>query len=765
MVPVLEARLRAAWPKATVTFPDQPVADIPDHLHLSGMCLTQKRHAMFSLDYEGKLAPLRGLLGLSTDILPGEMAVLGSVNRGYNQLAWEEEGKKAFKTLQQGKMPAGTINTNPLGLLGRILAFFIRELLDVVQEFVTEGKGKNGEGQTNQFINTEAVMLLNTIKDTTKRKPTMPVVQSWLYAFAASGDQERANQLCKAVTGTVQELSGDNYMEIKPLKKPEKELQQSLLGNVPVIRLNGNILSVEEAGQFGQVPGEEFLEVFPAVQAIRHKESFTPSILYREDGIPFCYTVERGVKRQVNLPADDHDLLCTHHIGYGPPGCGKTLGFMSNMAVGFLKNGYSAFVVDAADGEAIDYVRDAIPDSVPDDHIIDLDLSNIKWPIAMGWTEMACRNMGDEIEQRRVANQVTAHLVEFITRLGVGTMRERMENYLSAAGKAVMGNPNNSILEVILALTAPVYLDQLLKSPEVLSQPNIHETLYRLHTTDETNKANITGPILNRLNVILSNQFLANLFLQRPKLDVAGRPMVDFRKWADGDELGPYFVGIRLDKDMLTPSGVRKLAPFVIQKLWLAILTRTPVPKNERRPCAFIMDEPHQYMTGSDLWVQMAVEARKYRLKLCWLAHGPHQFDTHLQEALEEAGCQYTVWKNSEKAYRALANHLAPFTAKDLTTLPKRGVAISKLAVSNIEDVPAFLGQMLLPPPKVKDRSARRLECSQLFGREVGVVEQDIYDRNQIRFAELESYGDSEGPEIDLAEREKPKKKRRKKAG
>jgi hypothetical protein len=88
-----------------------------------------------------------------------------------------------------------------------------------------------------------------------------------------------------------------------------------------------------------------------------------------------------------------------------------------------------------------------------------------------------------------------------------------MESYLTAAGKAVLGRPENGLLEVILALTSESYREKLLT--DGISNSQAVDTLKTLQDAGEGMQQQIVGPILNRLNLLLGNEAMANCLLQR----------------------------------------------------------------------------------------------------------------------------------------------------------------------------------------------------------------------------------------------------------
>jgi len=291
-----------------------------------------------------------------------------------------------------------------------------------------------------------------------------------------------------------------------------------------------------------------------------------------------------------------------------------------------------------------------------------------------------------------------------------------MESYLSAAGKAVLSDPANGLLEVILCLTSPQYRDRLLARG--IANMQAAETLKSLNSESEGMQRSITNPILNRLNMVLGNEAMANCLLQRCK-------------WLDGDEQGPYFIGLRVPKDELLDIATDRLVAYLIAKVWLSVLSRYDTPEEARRPAVMVMDEPHQFMSSKDLWSDMVREARKWRLKLYWSAHNFRDFKD-LTKTMKDAGCQYSVFRSSKETYKDLLEELHPFTMEDLLRIPDRYYAVNKLVLPNTQNTPAFLAAMAPPPARVRDRSYRRGECSRKYGRHIEDVEKDIWERRNL---------------------------------
>lgn len=160
------------------------------------------------------------------------------------------------------------------------------------------------------------------------------------------------------------------------------------------------------------------------------------------------------------------------------------------------------------------------------------------------------------------------------------------------------------------------------------------------NATSESDRQAIIRPIQTRISMLMDEERIADHTLQPDRTDENGKPLISFRKWADGDKF-PYFVGIRIPKDFFLETGTDALATFVISKLWLAILSRYDIPKDQRRPCVFIQDEPHQFPSALELYRSVVRESRKWRLKLMWLGHTLEDFKDIIEQ-VRAAGCQYS---------------------------------------------------------------------------------------------------------------------------
>ena len=436
------------------------------------------------------------------------------------------------------------------------------------------------------------------------------------------------------------------------------------------------------------------------------------------------------------MPINDHDELCLLEMVIGGLGSGKSLGKGAGKAVDAIRNGFSAFVIDVADGDMANTVRDSLPRYFPDDHLIDLDFGNRKYCFPLNWNESAKQldniDFADEL-----SNQLTSYFEKFADEAG-----DRTNRYIKAAGKVVFANPNNTILEVILMLCSKAFRKEALKG---INNPRLIDMWRDFDTMSDGMRASIVAPILNRIDNFTGSRYLANCIFQKPK---TGDNILDFRKFADGDKY-PYCVILRCPKSILR-KNCDPLVTFLIAKIWLSILTRIDLVISARKPCFTIMDEPHQFLGSAkggieSTWGEMIAESRKWRLGQTFMFHDMGQIPNELLKLMKSAMPHYHIYSSSKETYKALAEEIAPFTVEEAMEMPTHH-AIN--IIRSHKEYHKFMAKMAEPPIDVKnipykswryeyvDRSKRTTECLEQFGRLREEVEIDIYEREKVLYQE-----------------------------
>jgi hypothetical protein len=524
-----------------------------------------------------------------------------------------------------------------------------------------------------------------------------------------------------------------------------------------------NLMSHKEVGKIFQVPGLELQTLFPEAVGVKSRELTLPDKLFDDSGIPLGIVMVKGKPKMAYMPTDNKDILCRPHMVFGQQGCGKTLGFGANTALEMIKRGYSVFYMDFADGNAIDCIRDALPEDYPDYKCLDLDWGNTHYPIPCDVSDVASRAFSlnpeevDELDALEMGDNITDFIINFVNTMNADgeSFSQRMENLTSAAGRATLVNPNNGLMDMIMVLrnseTRKKFMEQIKDS-----QPDVYDTLKSL---EDSNRIQESIPsVMDRLIVLFKKGSLSRIFLQPPKIDENGRPLLDYRHIQDNTDGGyGWFVGIRIPSAVLKKEATAYIASFQFSKIWLACKTRCiDIPdKDDRHPFALIVDEPHVFAKYcASIFEEASVEARKYRCKLIWLMHTPSQFNTGSriregQDTLSKViagGCNISAYftKNT-RDYETFALQMDPYEPSEIhKELAIQGEAINDIDITMGHRIGAFKAIMLNEPGKPKhpfitfkkDRSYRREECSKQFGRWWKEVNDMIVQKRRVMDAE-----------------------------
>ncbi len=402
----------------------------------------------------------------------------------------------------------------------------------------------------------------------------------------------------------------------------------------------------------------------------------------------------------------------------GGMGSGKSTA-VANFALGAINAGFSVFVHDVADGRMCDEIRDGLPVGFPDDHIIDLDFGDDSRPIPLDWADTASRATGS------VANRLSAELAGFLERFSEEA-GGRTRRWLKKAAQAIYTRRDATLLDNLLMLTSDAFRTEILQD---VKSPIVRDAWDGFSQMSQAMRNQIAQPVLNRLDYLLDDELLKNILCQPPLLNNYGRPIIDFRRWADGDEEGPYCVLLRIPKAVLGEAATDAIMTFLNVKEWLAILTRQDQPISCRRPCFACYDEPHQFPSITARAKEQVVEARKWRFGLVWAFHSWAQIDKSLASILKAAGPHYMLFQSSKEAWQGLAEEIAPYTIEEALELP-RYHAIAKVNAGG-SPVPPFILKASRPAPKVKSRERVKQSCAYRYGRPLEKVESFILERER----------------------------------
>lgn len=583
-----------------------------------------------------------------------------------------------------------------------------QEVLNIVEELVTD------QPVNRPFEPAPTSRILRQIPHpNTLDKARQPGFSAWIRVAAQSADPDRRRLLARSLSAAFSELAGDNELEAVQ-GQPKVAGVQLRQRYAPLWTHDPTILCADELARLLQLPPASLQVEYPRIESSEHRAAGQlPAALTQHDGLVLGSVTRKGQTIDIRWPVGDFDELCLPRVVIGGMGSGKTV-YAATLAIDAVNQGYSVFAVDVADGQLCDRIRDGVQDS---ERLRILDFGARGWPIGLDWQEAT--------RSGAAANRLAAECASFFSRW-VDETGGRTRRWLRAAAKAAYARPGCTLLDVVLMLISDAYRAEVMPR---ISDPLLAETWRGYHAMSPGSQSAIYGPVLSRLDYLLDDDALRNILCQPACREV------DFRQWADSG----CAVLLRVPKSVLGDSATDALVAFLLRKLWLAILTRQDVSPDRRRPCFVILDEPHQYMTGSEeLWREMTVEARKWRLGLVWLFHSfAGQFPRQLRSTIEAAGPHYMLLATSRESYEELQAEISPWTVEEALQIP-RYHALCRVRAGG-QAVPAFLARLPVPASPVADRSLLEAAHRRRFGRPVAQVEAEILAREQVVYQSVMS--------------------------
>ncbi|MCW7999536.1 ATP-binding protein [Clostridium sp. cpc1] len=704
---LVKNELNVCYPKATFKFKNTYRADKKEGIlnfikedHMIEVNAAEEfeldQHSFLSLKTDLRSEyPLNSLLETSKILKDGEKVLIQyilapeepSLNLDFEEAIKEFNSEKRIKSKYK-------LDKEKIIKSGFKLAYgCVAEVMDLASLFFTNEEFERID--LDELDNN--VLVRNGLSQQTKDKTSSVYYDT---SIRIATNSERSELLLKLFKRGFNLLEGDNKLVTRKLK--QRELIEAIKERKAIDKINMDVLSTKELAQLMQLPTKHSQQEYK-IKNIDTREINIPHA-FTSKGLQIGHTKYKGNKIPLFFPLDDLDSLCQCWISIGKMGSGKTT-CGQNTAIQLLQNGISVFAIDVADGDLINSIEKGLPRDF--NKIIDLDFGDIDNPISLTWSE--CANGGKNVETK-----LASQLKNFLNKLAKSDnqkLSSRMERFLGAAAKAVFKNPTANLYDVILCLTDREYRDNLIVTNNINGR--LKWTLEQLNDDgNETGtKQNYVSGIMDRLESLLDNEFAANCLLQEANLDI------DFRKWSDEG----YFVGIRIPKDTLLDDTTDLLVTYIVSKLWLSILTRSNMPKEQRKPCILILDEPHQFPTVLTELHSIIREMRKWRFGIFILAHEFGDFK-NMKTLLKSAGTNYFIYQTSKETYKELLEELQPFTLEEMIATKWRHAIVN---MRYKEEKICVMTDMLKPLPH-----KRTYKKENIFGRSAEKVQDEIFKKS-----------------------------------
>jgi hypothetical protein len=585
--------------------------------------LSLKKHDFYSL---ALTSPLAGILENVRDLVNGESIQIRITSYPMEREDWTRTAQEAYKAHRKGEK---------VQRLDLDLSTALEKAVEAI-----DGAFSEAAGFLDFMMGTEKTKEVHlpsqrALTSATIQKMTLPTFATSIKITVESPDPMKARVLLKSVANAFNEMAGDNEFTIK---------EHSIL---PV----RSVLSSQELSRIVCLPGFDLQMEYPQIERIEHRQSRLPALVTSE-GILIGHATRQGKDNPVYLPTKSLDELCLPHVVIGGMGCGKTKGFAANLAVEAVKNGFGAIVIDPERGEIGDEVSNMIP------------VTRVRFGtdvLSLDWREA----LHSPRSRNRLANEIVSFCEAQSDEAGAQTVR-----FLRSASKIA---PTGSLKEIVEILTNIDYL-KTLNIPE-----NEKATWDQYMQLSEARRNQIAMPVLNRLDIIQGDDYLAECMESKRGLDFV--TLLDV----------PRCVVVDIPKGLLGREAADILGALISTKVDLAMTLR-----QSRFPVFVISDEPFQYMRSARVWRSAAVESRKWRFSFVWLFHSWEQIPKDLALIIKSANPHYHIYRSSKETYQSLAEELRPFELEELLQIP-RFHAVNVIQANGTTVTP-FLARMLPPP-------------------------------------------------------------------
>lgn len=607
---------------------------------------------------------LDDILSLETDkrknnLLNANLSVLEilqnqeSIGIFYNFIPMSQKEQNYFKISSQetikkfknGENLKKSKNIVDLGVI--TLKFLIEFVNDLLNSFLS-----NSKSATNVFVPIEKQLSNSTI-----RKVKNDIIKTQVVICAKSGDKDRENQLCTAISNTFSTLNGDNELEKAKIKRNVNIYKHDL-------KININYTSVAEGGKFINIAGREIIEQYKNIRHNKVLELKAPRCL--NDGEVRIGEVKVKDEKEMTYYSTDKQIKRLGRVLLGPMGAGKDY-YMVNLAKDIIKADRGLIVIDYIDRCQL---ANSIKDVAPSDRLIEIDCTNPKTLQTFSYDEYKYIDSMTEYEKVDICMQKAQQynmLLDTINDVN-SSLTPRMLRYLNAAATIVFRvNQNASLKDIIDVLKIPNIRDKTISMlPEEatkLLQDEIDD-LEELSKRDK--KGNVDNAdskidgILDRISKLKSSSIFTKLAYVNDSSN-----NIDFIKAIDEGKV----ILIKIPAKKFSKNMRSLLATFFLQKIWIAKEQGATLKQTE-----LFINEIHQSYHCQLLMEDILVECRKFNLTPTLSLHYLDQCTKNLQKSILASGASFLLIQGTDiKVYNELKRYFEKdrYTENDLAELER----------------------------------------------------------------------------------------------
>lgn len=449
----------------------------------------------------------------------------------------------------------------------------------------------------------------------------------------------------------------------------------------------------------------------PNILWLTAKRAAAPSSL-PEEGIILGENIYRGVEREVKIKREDRRR---HTYIIGKSGVGKSV-LLANMAIQDIQNGEGVCIIDPH-GDLIEDVINRVPPERAEDVIL-FSPADIERPLGLNLLEY----------DRKYPEQKTFVINEMIK------IFDKLYDLKATGGPIFEQYMRNSMLLIMSSLESGATLMEI---PKVLADAKFRRAklekcldptvvdFWRQEAEKaggEAALANVVPYITSKLTSFISNDTMRPIIGQT-KSSFNLREVMDRRQ----------ILLVDLSKGQVGEMNAYLLGMILVGKILMAALSRTDLPREQRKDFYLYIDEFQNFTTDSIC--SILSEARKYGLNLIIA----HQYlgqltlrggDNSVRDAVFGNVGTWIVFQIGTEDAEVMAKEFSPvFNQYDLINIEKY-TAYIRLLIDNTVSRPFSLSSLPLAGARKEETGGRIRSLSRYkYGRDRTVVEAEISAR------------------------------------
>jgi len=362
---------------------------------------------------------------------------------------------------------------------------------------------------------------------------------------------------------------------------------------------------------------------------------------------------DAGPRRGIGLAVPD----ARHHLHViGATGTGKST-LLTNLILADAEAGRGVAVLDPK-GDLITDLLARLPAHVGD-RLVLIDPAETQAPPA--WNVLDTHGRDPDL--------VVDQIVGVFARLYAAYWGPRTDDVFRCACLTLIGDPDVpvTLADIPRLLSDPAYRARRIRG--LCDPAGLGGFWTWYNQLSDTGRAQVVGPVMNKLRAVLSRRFAADLF---------GSAASTFTL---SEILDGGILLARLPKGLLGDDTTRLVGSLLLSGLWQTATARAGTPENGRLDASIYVDECHNFLHLPGSLDDVLAEARGYHLSLTLAHQHLGQLPRDIADAVHANARNKAFFTVSPDDARILARHVGPYlTAEDLTRLDRYQLACRLVA-------------------------------------------------------------------------------------